>query len=409
MLVADSAQDLKERLSRYPVDRYPVQHATTQFHLGSVLLQSGETRPALGALTIAREIFGRAGMRLEQAKTAVMLGAALRSEGEREQATEAFTSACADLAELEQPTEQAAASFNLGLVRQDAGDLPGARAAWDTARDLFVTAGYPSQASAAARESGVSLMTEGDVEAAVPVLAAAMALGEQARDETSTGTAANALGLALLAVDKPAEAIVALQRSLAAFPRTLRPAEHAMAKSNLALAYERSGDLPRARLTAGQALVVSSAAAPVRAQCHELLKRLPAPQTSDLLTLLDAEPNDAWGALIRPEVLRALELSGAERIAVLSGFVDGLLTRIGASYSLAESLLHVALELPPRAYEQTIVALVEACAHRPEDQTARLNAVFASAMARFAIPQWQRMAASLNAAAAAAGYPQDWR
>jgi len=408
--VADSAQDLIERLARYPVDRYPVQHATTQFHLGSVQLQTGDTGHALTSLGAAQEVFGRAGMRLEKAKTTVMLGAALRTAGQRELARAAFTAACADLAELDQPTEQAAASFNLGLVLQDTGDLAGARAAWDTARQLFVDAGYPSQASAAARESGASLLTEGDVEAAVPLLAQAMSLAEQAANEASTGAAANALGLALLAAEKPAEAVVALQRALASFPRTLRPAEHAMAKANLALAYEQTGDAARARLAAGQALAVPGAAAPVRAQCQALLTRLPGQGASeDLLTVLDAEDQEQWVAVIRAEIFKILELSATQRRVLLSGFVDGLLARPAASYSLAESLLHVVLELPPRTYEQVLASFVEACADRSDEQATRLRAIFGSAMARFAIPQWQRLAASLNAAADAAGYQGDWR
>lgn len=407
--MADSAQDLMERLGRYPVDRYPVQHATTQFHLGSVQLQSGDTGPALASLTAAREVFGRSGMKLEQAKSTVMLGAALRTAGRRDQAKEAFTSACAALAELDQPTEQAAASFNLGLVLQDGGDMAGARAAWDAARELFVSSGYPSQASVAARESGVSLMTEGDVVAAVPLLAQAMSLAEQAADGTNTGAAANALGLALLAADKPVEAVLALQRGLASFPRTLRPAEHAMVKANLALAHEQSGDAARARLAARQAVAVPSAAAPVRAQSQELLARLPGRASDDLLTVLDAEDQEQWVGVIRAEVFRLLEIPRADRVEVLRGFVDGVLARPGVSYSLAESLLHVLLELPPRTYEQMIVSFVEASVDYPEEQAARLRAVFGSAMARFAIPQWQRLAASLNAAAEAAGQEGNWR
>ena len=410
MLVADSAQDLIAKLARYPGDRYPVQHATTQFHLGTMQLQTGETRKALTSLTAAREVFGKAGMTLEHAKTSVMLGAALRTAVQREKAKEAFSVACEELATLDQPAEQAAASFNLGLVLQDTGNLKGAREAWASARELFVKAGFPSKASAAAREAGVSLLTEGDVEAAVPLLAQAMELAEQAADSANTGAAGNALGLALLAVDKPAEALLALQRALAAFPRTLRPAEHAMVKANLALAYEQTGEAPRARLAAGQALAVPSAAPPVRAQSQEVLDRLPGRAADDLMTVLDSEDDkDQWDGVIRSELLRALELPAAGRAEMVRWYLDGVLVRPNVAYDLAEHLFTVVLELPPRSFEMVIAAFVQSAAGRPEAEAERLRAVFGSAMARFAIPQWQRLAASLNAAAEAAGLEGGWR
>jgi len=88
---------------------------------------------------------------------------------------------------------------------------------------------------------------------------------------------------------------------------------------------------------------------------------------------------------------------------------DGLLTRSGASYNVAEALLQVVLELPPRPYALMVAALVAAGAGRSEQDNDRLRTVLSSAMARFAMPQWQRLAASLNAAAAEAGLPGQWR
>ena len=72
---------LAARIAQHPADRYPAQHATSQFHLGSLLLRTGETAPALTALTVARAVFERIGMRVEQAKSTVMLGVALRGAG----------------------------------------------------------------------------------------------------------------------------------------------------------------------------------------------------------------------------------------------------------------------------------------------------------------------------------------
>lgn len=408
--MAQSEQEvLVERLSRYPVERYPVQHATTQFHLGSVLLHSGAAGAALPPLTTARDVFALVGMTLEQAKALVMLGAALREAGRTAEAASAFTTACAALADLDQPAELAAACYNLGLVRQDAGDRPAAHRAWADARELFLSAGYPAQAAAAARDHGGSLLSEGQVSAAVALLEQSLSLAELADDQPGAGAAANALGLARLAADDPGVAVTALRRALAAFPRGIRPADHAMAKANLALAHEQAGDRPRARLAAAQVLAVPSAAAPVRTQAQLLLARLPGRLDEDLLAVLDAEDQQSWVAVLREELLRVAEQPAGERRALVSGVLDGLLARPAVAYDLAESLLQVVVELPPRTYEAFVSALVQASAGRPEAQTARLRAVLSSAFARFALPQWQRLVASLNAAAEASGQPATWR
>jgi tetratricopeptide (TPR) repeat protein len=409
--VAQSEQEvLTERLSRYPADRYPVQHATTQFHLGSVLLHVGQTVPALVALTAAQQVFDGAGMALERAKASLMLGVALRSAGERQQAAAAFTAAGTELEGLGQPAEQGAAAYNLGLVLQDEGDLDGAYAAWTTAREAFIRAKYPAQAAAAARDHGAALLTAGQVDEAVTLLKQAVGLADQARDSQSAGTAGNALGLALLAAEDADGAVGTLRQALAAFPRAVKPAEHAMVKANLALAYEHSEQSARARLAAAQALAVPGAAAPVRAQAQQLLGRLGEVFADDLMSVLDGEPDqDKWVLIVREELLRAVELPVAGRTAVLSGFLDGLLTRPAESYAMAESLLNVILELPPRTYDQLIAAFIAACVGRPEEDLDRLRSVTGGALARFAIPQWQRLAASLNAAAEKAGQPATWR
>ncbi len=53
----DAIRELEERLRRFPVERYPVQHATTQFHLGLVLAQEGELSAAEAALAKAAALF----------------------------------------------------------------------------------------------------------------------------------------------------------------------------------------------------------------------------------------------------------------------------------------------------------------------------------------------------------------
>lgn len=408
--VAQPERDvLVGRLTQYPVGRYPVQHATAQFHLGSVLLRAGDATSALGALTTARDVFALAGMRAEHAKATLQLGVALRTAGRGQEAAAAFAHAARELGALELTAEQAAASYNLGLVHQDAGDLPAAHADWVTARELFQIAGHPAQAAAAARDHGASLLTTGAVAAALMLLQQAVALAESAADELGVGATANALGLGYLATADHVSAVTALRRALAAFPRATRPADYAMVKANLALAHELAGDVERARLAAGQALAVRGAALPVRAQARELLDRLPGRPEQDLMGVLDTEEREQWVPVLREEMLRWLELPGEQTAASVSGFLAGLLSRPGASYDLAQAFLEVLLELPPAPYGVLVAAVVASCAGQPEPTAERQRAVLGSAMARFALPQWQRLAAALNAAALSAGQPDAWR
>lgn len=410
MRVPPSEQDvLRERLGRHPVERYPVQHATTQFHLGSVLLQSGDGARALEALGAAQQVFSAAGMRIECAKAGVMMGVALRSVQRPEAAAQALRAAYSVLEGLGADAEQAAAAYNLGLVLADTGDDAAARDAWQCARELFLTAGHPLQAAAAAREHGASLLRSGDPEAALPLLVQAASLAERGGDDAGTAAAGNALGLAHLSAGDAGTAVEVLRRALAFAPRTVRPADHAMVKANLALAYEQHGNAPRARLAAAQALAVPDAASPVRAQAQDLLGRLPGRLDADLLGVLDEEDVDGWVPLLREEVLRVADSAAGQRQALVRGLLDGVLTRPGRAYDLVEALLQVVLELPPRPYAAFAQAVVAACAGRPQEESDRLRAVVSSALARFALPQWQRLAASLNAAAAAAGEPGGWR
>ena len=183
-----------------------------------------------------------------------------------------------------------------------------------------------------------------------------------------------------------------------------------MVKANLALAHQQAGEPAPARLAARQALAVTGAAAPVRAQAGQLLAAYPGRADEDLLAVLDAGGDPAaWVAVIREEVVRAAEGPSDALAALLRGLLSGLLQRPGASYDLAESLLHVVLELPPVTYGLLVSAVVDACSNRPAGEAERLRAVLGSAMARFAMPQWQRLVGSLNAAAESAEEPATWR
>jgi len=125
--------------------------------------------------------------------------------------------------------------------------------------------------------------------------------------------------------------------------------------------------------------------------------------------VLDAEPFDRWPAILREEALRWCDLPAPERVEAVSGFVEGLLDRPGTSFDLAESLISVLLELPPQQYAELVTAMVVATGGPPQDHGERVRTVVASALARFPLPQWQRLVGSLNAAAAETGQPAGWR
>ena len=401
--------ELVERLARYPASRYPAQHATAAFRLATVHLQYGRSDQAVPLLGTAYETFGRLDMRLEQTKALMMHGVALRQGDRNDLASVTFERAARAFGALEQPAEEAAAFYNLGLSLHHNGDPTAAQAALSRAYDLFLAAGHLARAGAAARERGAYLLTSGRIGAARTVLEDAADLAHRANDLPGLGAATNALGLAYLASDDPAAAVREFSRAVGAYPRSLRPAEHAMVKANLAVAYERSGQHARARLTARQALAITSAEPPVRDQAQHVVERLHVLTGLDLLTVLDAEPIPRWPALIREEVLRWCEAPRPERRSAIRGFLNGLLERPGLGYDLAESLLSVIIELPPPPYARMVSSIVQVTAELTPPGRERIHAIIGSAMARFAIPQWQRLAASLNAAEAAAGRDGVWQ
>lgn len=398
---------LHEQLARFPADRYPVQHATARFHLGTALLQAGRTADAMAALAVAERLFDAAGMRLERAKAQTMHGAALRESGQPAAAAEIFAAAAQTFLDLGQTAEQAAARYNLGLVLMESGDPDRAAEAFALAQDLFSTAGHTAQAGAAARECGTLLLNAGDPAAAIPLLEQAVELARRT-DAAGAAAAGNVLGLARLAGGDPTGAVGAFRDALAGHPRSVRPAEHAMVKANLALGYEAAGEPARARLAAAQATGTRGAPAPVVAQARELLDRLPPETGAELLAVLDDEPVERWSAWIRDEVLRWVDATPVDRNRAAAAWVAGLGAHGGDRTALAEAMLDVLLELPPSGFEPIVSALVQAAGRCSDDDAARFRAPTRSAMARFPVPQWQRLTASFSAAATRLGQRQDW-
>lgn len=366
----DAIDELEARIAQHPAERYPVQNATASFHLGALLAEAGRAAEAVEALRRSVTLFGRAGLREEQAKSRNALGAALRLTGDTVAAATSFREAAAELAAAGLALEEGAALHNLGLAARDATALRRARA-------RFAAAGETRHEAAAARELGLVLLEQGDLADAERVLVEAVSLAERAGDLAGLGAASNVLGLALLALERPAEAAAAFRSSAGAHGRGVRPSEHAMAKANLSLAHERSGDPRRARLAARQALAVAAAPAPVRAQAESVLGRLP-DEPGDLARVLAEEPEETRLAVAREELVRWAAAPGEELRREAAAWVE-----LG-SPELAEPLLGALLELPP-AEMSAIAAELARCADE------RFRTAVERASARFPVPQLGRL------------------
>src|SRR5215212_11475176 len=89
----EAIEELEERLARFPPERYPVQHATAQFHLGVALANAGRPAEAERALHVAARLFAPDRLPTEHAKATNALGAALRLAGRLDEAAAAFSRA----------------------------------------------------------------------------------------------------------------------------------------------------------------------------------------------------------------------------------------------------------------------------------------------------------------------------
>lgn len=385
--------ELEQRLARYDAARYPVQHATTRFHLGVVLADAGRVEEAIESLASAVALFDPEALPVEHAKALNALGAALRLAGELERAEASFERA-ADLferAQLEQ--EHGATLFNVGLVRRERE--PAAAADCFRRAAALLTG---AQAGAAARELGATLLALGELDEAKAVLERAVELAERG-DAAGYGGALNALGLARLAAGEAAGAAESFRQAAGAHPRGVRPAEFAMAKANLALAYEQVGDEPRARLAARQALGVAEPPEPVAKQAAAVIERLGDATATDLLLVLGQEAQDGWEGIVREELARSAEAPPEVRSADAAAWIDS------PSVERVEMWLGGLLELPPELMESLVRAALEALGSRDSVVKERFRGDVSRAAARFHVPQLLRLEETFRRLAAELGEP----
>lgn len=371
--------ELEQRLARYDPTRYPIQHATTRFHLGVVLADAGRVEEAVESLATAARLFDPEALPVEHAKALNALGAALRLAGDAEAASGSFERAAElfDQAGLEQ--EHGAALFNLGLVRRERDPV----AAADSFRRAGVLLTGEAEA-AAARELGATLLELGELDDARSSLERAVELAVRG-GATGYGGSLNVLGLARLAAGETERAIDSFRRAAGAHPRALRPAEFAMAKANLALAYEQAGDPARARLAARQALGVGDPPSPVAAQAEAVLERLGEATANDLLQVLAEEPQASWEGIVREELARSSDAPADARRADAATWIDE------PGVERAEAWLGGLLELPPERMETLIRSALEALGSREVAVKERFRADVARAAARFHVPQLLRL------------------
>jgi tetratricopeptide (TPR) repeat protein len=403
----DTMHALRRRLARFPAHRYPIQHATAQFHLGVALLDCGRLDEAGRALQVAAEIFPADHLPAEHGRAVNALGAALRLSGRLSDAASAFRRAAAAFAASGDALEEGAAAFNLGLVARQLEDQAAAVEAFGRARELLDASAVPAEAAAAAREHGATLLAAGDLGPAGDALEHALDLASRAGDRRGVADALNALGLVRLGQGRFADAADAFRTAAGAHPRSIRPAEHAMAKANLAVACERAGDVVLARLAARQALAAPETPDAVAAQAGAVLQRLGDP-AGDLVTALDDQPVDRWPALVREELLRWVDEAEDERRAEAAGWVAGQLARPAVATTVADAVLGALLELPPAAMETVVVATLEALAAMDAEDRARFRSQTSRAMAGFPLPQETRLRATFNAHAADHGGQPQW-
>src|SRR2546422_1296184 len=119
-------EELRARLEHFPAPRYPMQHATAQFHLGVLMTNAGRLEEAARALESASSLFDPQKLPEEHAKSQNALGAVFRLQGRSAEAARAFEQAAALFEQAGAALERGAAVVNLGLVHPEPGDFEGA-------------------------------------------------------------------------------------------------------------------------------------------------------------------------------------------------------------------------------------------------------------------------------------------
>lgn len=402
----EAVEELVSRLARYPAQRYPVQHATAQFHLGVLMTNAGRLHEAAAALEVASAMFNPKHLPQEHAKALNALAAVRRLQGKPEEAVPLLKTAARLFEESTLHLEKGAALFNLGQVYRDLGHVEDAIKLFGEAVLLLDQRTAPVQAAAARRELGVTLLAAGDFQSAVATLERARDLADQGPDRVGLGAAANALGLAYLARGDHRPAIESFEIAVATNPRSIRPESYAMAKANLALAYQHAGEKRRSWLAARQALRVAGPDA-VRNQAAALLQSA-GDENLALLQVLDDVEAERWPGIMKEEVTWWAEDSGETARSDTLAWVEGLSARPDRAAELTEAWLGALLELSPQQMGRVITLTLESVAVEKPAVVATFRSALERAMPRFHEPQFIRLKETFDEVASRIGI-QEWR
>lgn len=389
-----SLAKLHRALTRFPPDRYPVKGASLHRQIAHELAAEGKLAEAELSLRTALDLY-RHDLPMERGETLNALGAVLRERGQPGEASGAFGEAI-ELLEgaAASPAQVGAAYFNLGLVRREMGDTEAAESAFRRAVSSFDAGTHPAELGAALRELGALLLVEGREADALPYLQSSAEHAAAGGDRGGLGASANLIGLATLALGDGVAAIDAFAETASAHPFSLRPEAHAMAKANLALAYESIDDSHRARQLAHQTLSIGEAPPPVAEQASAILDRLG--PDYDLHLVLDTAPQETWPGVLRDEV-RHWARSGAPLVGQrVSAWVSGIMDRGATAVEREEAMFAAILELPPEDFDTITTAITTSVAALSPDQATRYRAQAKRAAARFHLPQMQRLEAALE-------------
>lgn len=389
---ADStAATLRQRLADRPADRFPIDHATTRYHLGLVLASADDLGGAEESLVEAARLFEHR-LPVEWARTLNALGAVLRAGNRPHTAEAAFRHAARVFGEHRLHLDHAAATFNLGLAVLDQGRHEEAARWFEQAGSHFPAGAAPVQRSAARREQGAALLLLERPAEALEALQEARELAETASDPDGVAAAANVAGLALLELDRAEEARSAFATSLANAPAATRSGVHAMARANLALACERTGDHRRARFLARQVVTMPAVETAVSDMAREILLRV-GDRPGGLVRLLLDAPADEHVPLVRAEMGRWSRLDEVRLEAEIAAWIDEQPTDRSSRAAVAEPWLAALLELPPPQLDRIAAAVNAALVTRPAEVAEPFRAGVSAAMVRFHQPQWRRLQA----------------
>ena len=404
----------KEALASYPKEQFPIYHGMLQYRLGLAYLdlpvgdRPKNLRKALDAFQQALSVFDRERFPGEYARVQNSVGIAYRElPGDRvanlQRAVDCYQDALAVLDKEKRPQEYGAMQNNLGLAYAElpegnrAENLRRAMTAYQEALTIFTYHRFPRQYAATHYNLGLvyAEFPEGDTEhnlyQATQCYEEAIGTYINTGAIDQTAPVYNSLGIAWMALPGPdnlKKAIAAFTEALRAVRKAEMPAQYAIIKNNLGLAYIRReadvpNDLRRAVAAFQEALATfdPDSHALERAQVEENLRRAlgrlaevghPGTVTDHLVALVAAGDDEEGVVIMREQVDHWTRISSDARQRMVAQWVDALLGLEAFHHrKVVQRGVHILLERPTHQMEAVLQAHVEAVNNLPpSDQVA---------------------------------------